>query len=174
MSVWEWMFSTCALNFGTFLVGISAFLGGAWGLYLYWREQGFRRARWLTDLYTRFYETSRYRKVRRLLDFEQTKELSRIIDKDRKDQELNGEEIKLFDRFTDYLNFFEYILYLKENGQVTGKDYERLFQYYLENLNKPVARDYILRPENGFELLGETLQKLPKPYPNSQTGEHRC
>ena len=122
LAFWDWVTSSSAVNLGTFLVGLSAFLGAVGGVVLYWRDQKLRRSTWLSELYKRFYESERYRDIRQHLDFGDLEALEDLIRLDQSGGKLNQSQRDLYDRFTDYLNFFEYAVYLKQTGQITDED----------------------------------------------------
>jgi len=73
-------------------------------------------------------------------------------------------ERDLFDDFTDYLNFFEYIAYLQERGQLDQRDVDAMFDYYLRSLKRhPEICEYA--GQNGFERLKSllaTIEEAPK------------
>lgn len=58
--------------------------------------------------------------------------------------------------FTDYLNFFEYVAFLKKSKQLRNRDVEALFDYYLKCLKRhDRVRTYI--DNNGYEHLSHLL-----------------
>ncbi len=60
--------------------------------------------------------------------------------------------------FTDYLNFFEFIAFLKTSKQLKSSEIEALFGYYLDCLNRhDRVRQYISNPANGYEGLSKLL-----------------
>ena len=60
--------------------------------------------------------------------------------------------------FTDYLNFFEFIAFLKTSKQLTDSEIESLFGYYLDCLNRhDRLKQYIANAENGYEGLTNLL-----------------
>ena len=64
-------------------------------------------------------------------------------------------------KFTDYLNFFEFMAYLNERNQLSEKDVRALFHYYLRAMWKHEAvRKYVLDDENGYDYLKKLLPKL--------------
>ena len=61
-------------------------------------------------------------------------------------------------KFTDYLNFFEFIVFLKTSKQLKNSEIEVLFGYYFDCLNRHQrVKQYIADPENGYEGLAEML-----------------
>jgi hypothetical protein len=61
--------------------------------------------------------------------------------------------------FTDYLNFFEFIAFLKKGNQLKDSEINALFGYYLDCLNRhDRVKQYISNPENGYEGLADLLK----------------
>ena len=74
----------------------------------YYRNSVIERARWLSSLYSKFYEAPDLKRIRKCLDENapnapQVQDLVRDEDSD----------------FTDYLNFFEFMAYLENRGQLS-------------------------------------------------------
>jgi hypothetical protein len=61
-------------------------------------------------------------------------------------------------RFTDYLNFFEYVAFLEGSRQLRVDDVRTLFGYYLGCLGRHSrVRNYIHDPANGYEELRKLM-----------------
>jgi len=107
--------------------------------------------RWLLSLYEKFYEEAHYKPVRALLDYGGPSELDRI----RRALE-NHDNVELEEQVVDYLNFFEFIAQLRELKELTEKEIDGLFQYYVELLLK---HDFLAKyiREQGFERLRDDL-----------------
>lgn len=106
------------------------------------------RAKWAVQLYEKYYELSGYRTIRELLDCgADSQQIRELVDRESPE-------------FTDYLNFFELVLYLSETGQVSRSDVLSLFQYYLGCLRRHNAvMAYLNNKTKGFERLREFLNK---------------
>jgi hypothetical protein len=127
------------------IVAIIAALGALW---VYRRNSRLERTRWASSLYEKFYENERYKKIRDALDVP--------ADND----SVNALVIEEGSEFTDYLNFFELVAYLKKSKQLNDEDVEALFDYYLKCLNRHSrVRSYIDNPERGYENLSMLLKK---------------
>jgi len=119
----------------TTIVAISA-------LCVYRRNSRLERARWASELYRDFYAQDKLKTIR-----------------DRMDCSANSDDVNQLvidqnSEFTDYLNFFEYIVFLENSRQLQDAEVEHLFGYYLSCLKRHVAvRDYIFDPKNGYEGL---------------------
>ena len=86
---------------------LMAALSAAIGALTYWRNSKLERARWLASLYGKFYEALDLKMVREILDCSppNSAEVMKLVE----EQDA---------RFTDYLNFFEFMAYLKASGQL--------------------------------------------------------
>ena len=135
---------TAAETFTGLAGGIAAF-AAAW---TYWSNSKRERAKWAVQLYDKFYESDRYKKMRDELDCAP-------------DEDAVQEHVRLESAaFTDYLNFFELVTFLAETTQISKKDVLRLFQYYLHCLKRHRAvMNYLNDKDKGFEQLRGFLNK---------------
>lgn len=130
---------------------LSAIIGGALAILTFWRTANVRRAEWLSSLHTKFFETSTYKEIRRVLDSSEAdpglSSLRAAIVAD----ETSG----LVESFVDYLNFFEFVATLRRLGQLKPKEIQMLFHYYLRLLCRhDFARNYIRTQDfEGLESL---------------------
>jgi hypothetical protein len=128
------------------LAGMSAIIAAL----TYWRNLRLERARWLASLYSKFYEALDLRMIREILDCSapNSPEVLKLVE----DQDA---------RFTDYLNFFEFMAYLNACGQLSHRDVAALFDYYLRVLSKHQAvRKYVLDDRNGYGYLKRLSPKF--------------
>jgi hypothetical protein len=137
--------ATCVaiLQGAFFLAGIL----GVWvGVATYRANSARERARWLTSLYEKFYEREDLKRVRDALDCDPDSEPVK---------ELVASEPA---EFTDYLNFFEFVFYLVDRGQMSREDVDGLFDYYLRCLRRhATVRAYLRRFDKSFERLAGNL-----------------
>ncbi len=118
---------------------------GAWRVYR--QNSQLERAKWITALCEKFFEADALKPVREKLDDEEPD--SAVITGLIEAQPSN---------FTDYLNFFEFVAILKHSGQMTDKDVQDLFDYYLRSLKKHnQVTAYVHDKKNGFEHLRRLL-----------------
>ena len=124
---------------------LGTLLGGLWAVWTYHRSLALQRAKWVKDLYDKFYEHDELKKVRDLIDSGNHEQIRAMVANEAP-------------QFTDYLNFFEFLGYLWESKQVKTAEILGIFEYYLKNLkgNEAVAA-YIADPTNGFEKLQKLL-----------------
>lgn len=117
------------------------------GALAYWRNSRLERARWLSSLYSKFYEALDLKMIRETLDC--TSPNSPAVQKLVQDEDA---------RFTDYLNFFEFMAYLRACGQLSTKDVGALFDYYLRVLTRHEdVRKYVMDDRNGYGYLKKLL-----------------
>jgi hypothetical protein len=119
-----------------------------WGLWTYRRSVRLEKAKWMKELYEKFYERSELKSVRDILDGDDKQKISEMVSTEAT-------------QFTDYLNFFEFLGYLSESKQIGRGDIVGMFDYYLKNLRKhPTVLDYINDPAKGFEKLRALLKQV--------------
>jgi hypothetical protein len=128
---------------GTLAVAIVA-------VWTYRQRLKLERAKWMKDLYEKFYEQAELKKVRDLVDSRDSKEISNLV----RDEPAS---------FTDYLNFFEFLAYLHESNQITRHEILGLFEYYLRSLrDQPDVARYVDDPAKGFEKVRKLLAEIPR------------
>ena len=104
------------------------------------------RAKWASSLYEKFYEATTLKQMRDKLDCLNDVDL------------VNEIVIREDPAFTDYLNFFEFIAFLKASKQLKDSEIEAIFGYYLDCLNRhDRVKQYISNAENGYEGLAGLL-----------------
>ena len=125
---------------------IGAVLAAGFAAFVYYRNSTFARAKWASSLYEKFYEETALKQLRDRLDC--------VRDSDTVNEIVIREE----SAFTDYLNFFEFIAFLKSSKQLKDSEIEALFGYYLDCLNRhDRVKQYVSNPENGYEGLAKLL-----------------
>jgi hypothetical protein len=119
----------------------------------YRRSKQLERTKWMLQLYEKFYEEPRFKRMRDILDCgtQDNAQVTQVVDEE-------GPE------FTDYLNFFEFVSYLTRRGELDDEDVEALFGYYMDCLNnQDPVRQYIGDASKGFEELSKGLEKRAHP-----------
>jgi len=113
-----------------------------------------RRAEFMSKLYSDFYEKEHLKIIRSKLDSPEKNQLEKVVEKEMDKKKLSKAEEEELERLVDYLNFFEFALYLRKNKTLRKRDIELMFKFYLDLLGKSkVIRKYISK--EGFELLDE-------------------
>jgi gamma-glutamylcyclotransferase (GGCT)/AIG2-like uncharacterized protein YtfP len=154
-------------GWGELLSGIGTIIlssTAVFAFFSYWREIKRERLKWLQQLYEKFYNQKRYKPVRQRIDFDDLDDLLLLLHKTRdlaKPPSL--EDRNKIDEFTDYLNFFEWIAFLKSDKQLSFKNLDVMFNYYLTRTLEIDAKHsgklvkYLI--ENGYEKFVELLSK---------------
>ena len=141
---------------GTVLLGSAALYAGLEAVREYKTKAQTDKARWTTDLFHKFYEERAYRTIRQKIDYDDLSHIRALIH--RREGKFSQDERDLFDNFTDYLNFFEYVAYLLEQNQLDRADVEAMFEYYLKRMAESTELGDYAR-DNGFERLHTLLLK---------------
>src|SRR5882724_804001 len=81
-------------------------------LFTYRKNAKTKRAEWLSTLHARFFESSNYKRIRGIVDYE-LPELATL-----RECVTSGGYDELVELFVDYLNFFEFIASLWKLGQL--------------------------------------------------------
>jgi hypothetical protein len=110
-----------------------------------------KRAELLKSLYEKFFENSMYKEVRVWLDYGHLHD--RLTITDQVQREVNEE------KFTDFLNFFEFIGVLYTSNQLTFSLVSEVFDYYLRKIKADAdCNDWIDR--YSFEKLKALLKRI--------------
>ncbi|MEW6511743.1 MAG: hypothetical protein AB1428_12390 [Bacteroidota bacterium] len=141
MSLEEWKSAT------DILANLAILVAGVWGLYTYSKAKKLDRAKWLKDLYEKFYEKPDLKVVRNTIDEGDESKINKYVTREPSE-------------FTDYLNFFEFIGHLREQKQISNEEVIGLFDYYLRSLKKPVVLKYVQDKSHGYEKLASLLEEL--------------
>ena len=135
------------------------------GLIKYGDSVKLRRSEWLYKLYNQFYVEPNLKEIRQMIDSEKGKRMiEELIVRD--ETSLNEQELKQLNQFTDYCNFFEFIMYLKKSKVLNKNDVKDVFQYYLDLFPSDVIEKYLEKV--GFELLHDYLEKDNKTIQSEQ------
>ena len=122
-------------------------LAAVWAGVVYGQNARRERAKWADSLFDRFFVKADLKQVRDLIDCQAN---------DKTVQDLVAADEP---RWTDYLNFFEFVQYLKVSKQLYEQDVQALFGYYLGCLRRHRAIvEYIEKEESGFEYLRDFLK----------------
>jgi hypothetical protein len=126
---------------------LGAALAAVFAAFVFRRNSALERAKWASTLYEKFYEAATLKQMRDKLD------CSNDLDS------VNEIVIREEPAYTDYLNFFEFIAFLRTSQQLKDSEIEALFGYYLDCLNRhDRVKQYISNPENGYEGLANLLK----------------
>lgn len=136
-------FKDC-LEIVTYFVGIAVAGGSLW---TYRRNSARERTRWLFELYQRFYEQAALRDMRVRIDWGDT-----AFVQEEKDASLLGD-------LDNFLNFFEFLAYLRKQRELQLREIQAMFAYPLSTISKDKAILAYLR-KYGYEELDALLKEL--------------
>ena len=145
------MYTAYALALIEILAKIAAGVGVLMAALTYYNQVRIKRAEWLKSLFEKFFENPTYKDVRGWLDYNELTEKLSVSDE--REKRINEE------KFTDFLNFFEFIGVLYSRNQLTYTQVRDVFEYYL----KKIALDADCRrwiDQYGFEKLKDLLARL--------------
>jgi len=131
--------------------GVVALLGLPVALITYRRSVKTKRAEWLASLHEKFFETDRYTRIRRVLDYHVEPDYSHLA------TAISSEtHHALADELYRYLNFFELLAGLRGLGQISHEEIIGLFEYDLHLIKQ---HDFVYRAliPQGFERLADLL-----------------
>lgn len=163
LNAWGAYLSGC----GALTLALAAIVAGFLAISDYRTRVLAEKSKWFLQLYEKLFENPQYKHVRRKLDYEDVEEIKMLIHHDAQNIGFSQAQQTVFDEFTDYLNFFEFIAHLKEIGQVTSEDIKATFDYYLKLLTKarnPEIRQYLKK--EGFENLDKLLLEYETQVPS--------
>jgi len=112
------------------ITGLGALIAVIFAAANYRTQTRLKQAEWLKSLFEKFFENSTYKEVRVWLDYGLLH--ARLTAEDAVQRQLNEE------KFTDFLNFFEFIGVLYSHRHLTlGQVYD-VFDYYLLKIKSDV------------------------------------
>jgi hypothetical protein len=139
-------FIQVASNWVTVSAGLVGIVSAILALRTYTTNSKRERAKLAVQLFEKFYEGERYKKVREALDC--------LTDEPGVKELVKREPSE----FTDYLNFFEFVAHLAAEKQLSRSDVLTLFDYYLRCMKRHrCVMNYLNEREKGFEQLNELL-----------------
>ncbi|HVU95616.1 MAG TPA: hypothetical protein VHE34_10345 [Puia sp.] len=144
MTIRDWVDLGAKLLAG--LGGLGFFIAA----FSYRQQVRIRQAEWLKSLFEKFFENSTYKDVRSWLDYGVLHERLTVGDAVLRQQ---NEE-----KFTDFLNFFEFVGVLHSRGHLPLDQVWDVFDYYLSKMSTDAdCREWI--EKYGFERLKGLLAR---------------
>jgi uncharacterized membrane protein YcjF (UPF0283 family) len=133
------------------VTGLGALAAVIFAVANYRTQTRLKQAEWLKSLFEKFFENTTYKEVRVWLDYGQLR--ARLTAEDPAQRQLNEE------KFTDFLNFFEFIGVLYSHRHLTlGQVYD-VFDYYLLKIKSDVdCQEWIA--QYSFERLKALLDHV--------------
>jgi len=153
------MVAICCICWFNFVIDIlpslgilTGIIGGIYGLRQYYLNSKIKRAEVLSGLVERFYFEGKFTKVREWLDTDRQKKMSWEVFKKETEKENIAAE------FSDYLNYFQFIVSLRKLAQIKDSDISVMFNYYIVNLkNNTNVMKYLV--EYGYKELNDFILK---------------
>lgn len=131
-------------DWATALTFVAALLAGLFGLFRYLRSERMRQTEQVRELFAMFFDNTRYRRIRFVLDNPDTPEFATL----KAELETPGMPRELEGELIDLLNFFEFVTGLTRRGLVARKDVDWMFANFIERVvGVDFVRAYILRLE---------------------------
>jgi hypothetical protein len=135
---------------GKLIGGLVVGIGVLVAVFNYRKLAKIRRAEWLKSLFEKFFENDLYKEVRGWIDYD---EVTEKLENDFVSKRANEE------KFTDFLNFFEFIGLLYDRKELELDEINALFDYYLRKIkSNGKCAEWI--DKFGFEKLRHLLSKL--------------
>jgi hypothetical protein len=136
-------------------IDVSAKLFAGAGVFIaalnYRKQVRIKRGEWLKSLFEKFYENQLYKDVR---DWVDNNELEQKIKGN------NVAEVRINqEKFTDFLNFFEFIGILYYRKELKLEQVNELFDYYLKKIKTDASCNEWI-DAYGFEKLRNLLNKI--------------
>ena len=142
LAYFEWL--------GRLIAGAAALIAVVVAVVNYRAQTRLKQAEWLKSLFEKFFENSTYKEVRVWLDYGTLHE--RLTVGDAMLRQANEE------KFTDFLNFFEFIGVLYSRRHLSFEQVYDVFDYYLKKIAAdPDCREWI--DQYSFEKLKALLTK---------------
>lgn len=145
---------------GQMLLGVGAIFAGMWALYNYHRTRRYEAARWLQGVFKDFYLSERFKDVRELLEYNYPERAGPLLERRITDRHvpITTDEMHLLQDVDNLLNYFEHVLYLENEGHLSQKDRQAVFEYWFDVMSAPERaslRRYVSR--FGFERVAKAL-----------------
>ena len=136
--------------FGQLLAWIAALIAVIVAVVNYQQQTRLKQAEWLKSLFEKFFESPTYKEVRVWLDYDTLHEHLTVGDAEKR--RVNEE------KFTDFLNFFEFIGVLYSHKHLTFAQVYDVFDYYLKKIAADAdCREWI--DQYSFEKLKALLRQ---------------
>jgi len=114
----------------------------------YLNQTRLKRAEWVKSLFEKFFESSVYKEVRGWLDYDELP--GKLSGPNQRENE---------EKFTDFLNFFEFIGVLYSRRQIKFEEVYEIFDYYLKKIkDEPNCQVWI--EKYSFEKLKALLARV--------------
>ncbi len=169
----SWLLAFLGLNaqdwsaLGQTLLGIGAIFGGLWAIYNFRRVRRQEAARWLQGVFKDFYLADTFKDVRELLEYNYPELAGPLLERRITDRHvpITADEMRLLQDLDTLFNYFEHVLYLEYEGQITRNDRQAVFEYWFDIMSdsdRASVRRYAAR--FGFERVAKALKANTPEY----------
>ncbi|TAF46587.1 MAG: hypothetical protein EAZ51_01215 [Sphingobacteriales bacterium] len=135
------------------LVKLITIAGIVIAVFTYLKNTKLSQAKWLSELFEKFYEKETYKEVRLLIDYK-TAQYQNLINSIKADT-----EPELQEKLVDYLNFFEFISTLNVEKQLSLRQINLVFGYYINAISQSEEiMDFIKK--SGFQNLPDLIRSM--------------
>lgn len=132
-----------------------AIIAAVYSVLQYRENSKHEKAKWLFQLYRRFYGSKSLQEMFDRIDWEKTDFVKEFL---RDQEELFRPDMQRLDKL---LNFFQFVAILYARGELGKDEILNMFKYPLRTLAEDEAvAEYISRSEYGYKELNELLNKL--------------
>lgn len=122
-------------------------------VFTYLKNTKIAQAKWLSELFEKFYEKEMYKEIRLLIDYK-TLKYHTLINSIEVDT-----EPELQEKLVDYLNFFEFISTLNVEKQLTLRQINLVFGYYINSINQSEEIVAFIQ-KSGFQNLPDLIIRV--------------
>lgn len=136
------VWSELARNWASAFTFMAALAAGLFGLFRYLRSERLRQTEQVRELYRMFFESSRYRRIRFIINDRSSPEFETL----RTEIAAGGLPGDLEGELIDILNFFEFVSGLTRRGLVARADVDWMFRSFIDRLAAvDFIRDYVFQ-----------------------------
>lgn len=149
--------SELARNWASAFTFLAALLAGIFGLFRYLRSERMRQTEQVRELFTMFFESDRYRRIRFVLANADCQEFETL----RTELATPGLPKPLEGELIDLLNFLEFVSGLTRRGLVSKRDIDWMFANFIERVVEiDFVRAYVARQTfHELHVISRRLEK---------------
>jgi gamma-glutamylcyclotransferase (GGCT)/AIG2-like uncharacterized protein YtfP len=152
---------------GQTLLGTGAIFGGLWAIFNFRRARRQEAARWLQGVFRDFYLADTFKDVRELLEYNYPELAGPLLERRITDRHvpITATEMRLLQDLDTLFNYFEHVLYLEYEGQISRNDRQAVFEYWFDIMSdseRASVRRYAAR--FGFERVAKALKANTPEY----------
>ena len=143
---------------GTILLGAVA---GTWTFVNRRKDRRAEAARWVREIFRDFYLDERFDEIKSTIEYDYPETLEPLLEQRLTSPHLpvGAQEIRLLGQLDMFLNYFEHLLYLEEEGHFSERDQQAVFRYWFDLMRSPqraAVQRYVAQYE--FRRLASSLR----------------